>query len=182
VRSAEGDLGPAVGKAANMAFEYQSESTKEDVMRFETFEEIMEYAINKEIEAAAFYEEASKKEKYSGAKEVFEEFAGEEKKHRKMLENFSRENLEHYKVKKIPDLKRSDYLVDLTYEPGMPYSDILRLAMKREEKAFKFYTDFSERTETREHKKLFQILAQEEAKHKLKLETLLDDFMARMGD
>ncbi|MCP4669616.1 MAG: rubrerythrin, partial [Deltaproteobacteria bacterium] len=53
---------------------------------------------------------------------------------------------------------------------------------KREEKAFKFYTDFSEGTETEAHKKLFQVLAQEEAKHKLKLETLLDDYMAEMGD
>jgi rubrerythrin len=151
-------------------------------MSFETFVEIMDYAIDKEEEAAAFYEEASGQEKYSGAKEVFESFAREEKKHQAMLENFTKVNIEHYKIKKIPDLKRSDYLVDIEYKPGMPYSDILRLAMKREEKALKFYTAFGEKTGTDEHKKLFQILAQEEAKHKLKLETLLDDYLAEMGD
>lgn len=151
-------------------------------MSFGTFEEIMDYAIDKEKEAAAFYEEASKQEKYSGAKEIFEAFAKEEEKHQTMLENFTKENIEHYKIEKIPDLKRSDYLVDMQYEPGMSYSDILRLAMKREEKAVKFYTAFSEKTGADEHKKLFQILAQEEAKHKLKLETLLDDYMAKMGD
>ena len=50
-------------------------------MRFETFEEIMDFAIEKEKEAAAFYEEASKMEKFSGAKETLESFAKEERKH-----------------------------------------------------------------------------------------------------
>ena len=151
-------------------------------MKFESFEEIMEYAVAKEIEAAEFYEDLSRKEKYSGAKTTFEEFAKEERKHQAMLENFTRENIEHYRIEKIPDLKRSDYLVEISYEEGMPYADILRLAMKREEKSLKFYNDFSEKAEVEEHKKLFQILAQEEAKHKLKLETMLDDYMAEMGD
>ena len=151
-------------------------------MNFESFEEIMDYAIDKEKEAAAFYEEASKKEKYSGAKETFESFAKEERKHQDMLEGFSKENIEHYKIEKIPDLKRNDYLVDMEYESGMPYSDILRLAMKREEKALKFYTDFSEKTGIQAHKKLFQVLAQEESKHKLRLETLFDDYRAELGD
>ena len=70
----------------------------------------------------------------------------------------------------------------MEYKPNMPYDDILRLAAKREEKAFKFYTDFAERAEQESHKKLFKILAQEESKHKLKMETLLDDYLARMGD
>jgi len=151
-------------------------------MRFETFEEIMDFAIEKEKEAAAFYEDASKMEKFSGAKETLESFAREERKHQNMLENFSKENVELYTIEKIPDLKRSDYLVDLKYEPGMAYPDLLRLAMKREEKAVKFYTNFSEGADTEDHKKLFQVLAQEESKHKLKLETLLDDYLAKSGD
>ncbi|MFC1534970.1 ferritin family protein [Thermodesulfobacteriota bacterium] len=151
-------------------------------MSFDSFGEIMEYAVEKEIEAAEFYEDVSRQEIYSGAKNVFEDFAKEERKHQKMLENFTKENIEHYKIEKIPDLKRSDYLVEIEYEQGMPYSDILRLAMKREENALKFYADFSKKAEVEEHKKLFQILSQEEAKHKLKLETILDDYLAEMGD
>lgn len=142
----------------------------------------MEYAVNKEKEAAAFYEDASKQEQYSGAKETFESFAKEERKHQDMLENFTKENIEHYKIGKIPDLKRSDYLVDIDYEPGMAYKDILIVAMKREEKAMDFYNDFGEKTEDEEHRKLFQMLAQEESKHKLRLETMYDDYMAELGD
>jgi len=126
-------------------------------MRFETFEEIMDYAIGKEKEAVAFYEELSRQEKFSGAKEVFEGFAKEERKHQTMLENFSKENVGEYKPEKIPDLKRSDYLTDIEYESGMSYADILRLASRREEKALRFYEDFALKTHIEEHKKLFQI-------------------------
>ena len=151
-------------------------------MIFNSFEDIMEYAVNKEKEAAEFYERLSREESFSGAKKTFEEFAEEERKHQSMLENFTKENIELYKIEKIPDLKRSDYLVDIEYEHGMSYADILRLAMKREEKSLNFYTDFSKKTEVEDHRKLFQILAQEEAKHKLKLESILDDYLAEMGD
>ena len=110
-------------------------------MKFESFEEIVNYAIEKENEAAAFYADAAKKELFSGVKEALEEMAEEEKKHAAMLENIgeNQEVLENYKFKWIPDMKRSDYMVDLVYEPGMHYSDLLRLAMKREEKALAMY-------------------------------------------
>jgi rubrerythrin len=151
-------------------------------MKFDSFEAIMTYAIEKEIEAANFYEEISKKEKFSGAKETFKSFAAEERRHEQLIRGFTRDNVEHYKVEKVPDLKRSDYLVDLEYTPGMSYADVLRLAMKREEKAHSFYSDFAAGAGDPSHKKLFEVLAQEEAKHKLKLETFLDDYLAEMGD
>jgi rubrerythrin len=151
-------------------------------MNFESFEEIMDFAVSKEREAAAFYKEASEQEKYSGAKKTFQSFADEERKHIDLLENFSEENIETYKIETIPNLKRSDYNVEMEYEPGMSYSDILKLAAQREEKAVQFYTDFAEQAKKDGHKKLFQILTQEELKHKLQLETLLDDYMAEMGD
>jgi rubrerythrin len=64
----------------------------------------------------------------------------------------------------------------------MAYNEILMLAMKREEKALQLYNDFLEQAETEDGKKLFKILCQEEAKHKLALETMYDDYMAQMGD
>ena len=147
-------------------------------MNFETFEEIMEYAINKEKEAEKFYNEAAEKAAFSGAKELFKSFALEERGHQKLLENFSKDNFEHYREKKIPDLKLSDYTVELEYKPEMLYDDILRLAAKREEKAFKFYSDFAERADQESHKKIFKVLAQEESKHKLGLESMYDDYLA----
>jgi rubrerythrin len=152
-------------------------------MNFKTIEEIFEYAINKEKEAEKFYQEASERESFSGTRELFREFALEERGHVKMLENISKkkETLDSFRTKNIPDLKRSDYTVDMVYTPAMPYDDILRLAAKREEKALRFYNDLAGVTDRESHKKVFMLLAQEESKHKLRLETLLDDYLASMG-
>ena len=153
-------------------------------MKFESFEEIITYAIEKENEAAAFYADAAKKEPFSGVKEALEEMANEERKHASMLENIGKTQkvMADYEFKWIPDMKRSDYLVELVYEPGMHYSDLLKLAMKREEKALAMYNDLQKKTDNEEHIKLFKVLCQEEAKHKLFLEKLFDDYMAEQGD
>jgi rubrerythrin len=157
---------------------------QEDIMSFESFEEIIDFAIEKEKEAAAFYTDAAKQTSFAGVKESLEEMAQEEKKHQSMLENLesNKEVLKEYKFKWIPDMKRSDYMVDLKYQDGMSYTDILRLAMKREEQALKMYNELQKKTDNSEHIKLLKVLCQEEAKHKLFLETLYDDFMAEQGD
>lgn len=153
-------------------------------MQFKSFEEIITFAIEKEKEAAAFYKEAAGQESYSGAKKTFLEFAQEERKHQAMFEGFLRGDtkLPDYELKWIPDMKRSDYMVDITYQKGMPYADILRLAMKREEASLRLYNELARQTDKKDLIKVFQMLSQEEAKHKLTLETLYDDYMAEMGD
>lgn len=151
-------------------------------MPFKNFEEILNYAIDKEKEAVAFYAKLAKQEKFSMTKEIFESFSKEEQGHVNMLEKFSMEKIERSEIAKVPDLKRSDYHVDIKYNEGMTYPDVLILAAKREEKAYKLYKDYSEKTDNEKHKKIFQILTREELKHKLKLETILDDYMAKMGD
>ena len=155
-------------------------------MKFENLEAIVDFAIEKEIEAAEFYSDLSQKEHFSGSSKMFEEFAAEERKHQKLLEDFKAQGLtasmDDYKLKWITDIKRSDYVVELEYQPGMAYNDILMLAMKREEKALKLYNDFLNQADTEDGKKIFKILCQEEAKHKLALETMYDDYMAQMGD
>ncbi len=87
-----------------------------------------------------------------------------------------------YKFKWITDIKRSNYAVELEYRHGMGYNEILMLAMKREEKALSLYNQFQEQADTEAGKDLFKVLCQEEAKHKLALETMYDDYMAGMGD
>jgi len=156
-------------------------------MHFENIAAIIDFAIEKEREAAEFYDSLSKKEEdFSGSKKMFAEFAIEEQKHVDILQEFKAKgiakSLEEYKFKWITDIKRSDYLVDLDYEEDMPYNEILLLAMKREEKALKLYNQFLEQADSDEAKMLFKVLCQEEAKHKLALETIYDDYMAAMGD
>ncbi|MBI9091465.1 MAG: ferritin family protein [Desulfobacterium sp.] len=149
-------------------------------MSFKSMDEILAYAIEKEEEAVAFYADLSEKAGFASIKETLKNFSNEEKKHVTMLTELSQDSskLETYEVKNIPDLKISDYMVEIEYSEGMLLPDILRVAMKREEQAVKLYRDLSEKSPTPELKKIFQILVQEESKHKLALESMYDDFLA----
>jgi rubrerythrin len=155
-------------------------------MKFDNLGEILDFAIEKEKEAAEFYNDLSTKEAFSGSKGMFADFAKEETKHQNMLAEFKAKGLtqsmKDYKLKWIKDIKRSDYVVELEYRKGMAFNEILMLAMKREEKALKLYNDFLKDADSPESQKLFKMLCQEEAKHKLALETMYDDYMAKMGD
>lgn len=153
-------------------------------MNFKSMDDIIDYALEKEKEAVAFYAELSQSETFSGAKEALAGFSREEEKHVKLLENFKADKtkIQSYTFKWVPDMKRSDYMVDITYEKGMPFNDTLRLAMKREENALKLYNELQEKSDDPDMVKLFKILSQEEAKHKNILETMYDDYMAEQGD
>ncbi len=155
-------------------------------MQFENLKAIIEFAIEKEKEAVMFYEMVSEEESMAGAREMMKEFAQEEKKHQSLLENIGEKDIEaslaDYKFRWITDLKRSDYMVDMAYQKGMAYNEILLVAMKREEKALKLYNTLLDNLDAQDKKAIFKMLCQEEAKHKLALETLYDEYMAKMGD
>ena len=69
-------------------------------------------------------------------------------------------------------------VITTEYEKGMPMPEVLKLAMKREEKSVKLYQILGDKTDNADAKKLFQILVQEESKHKLGLESMYDDYLA----
>ena len=153
-------------------------------MSFKTFEDIISYAAEKEKEAVAFYEKIAQKAPSAREREILEGFAKEEQKHQALFENFggNKDKLKEYKFEWIPDIKRSNYIVDMEYEEGMDYVDLLRLAMKREEKSLALYNELAGKTDRDELSNTFKMLCQEEAGHKLKLETIYDDYMAKQGD
>ena len=151
-------------------------------MEFKEFQDIIDFAVEKEKEAVSFYEEAAEVQTMAGPRKMFKEFAAEEQKHVRMLENIGQEDVSDYNFEWIPDMKRSNFLVDIPYEKNMSYKDMLHLAIKREEKALALYNDLLRQAEKPEFKNVFKMLCQEEANHKLKLETLFDDYMAEMGD
>ena len=76
---------------------------------------------------------------------------------------------------RIADLKISDNLLDAVPSPDMDYQQALIVAMKAEKVAYKLYMDLSEASEDESMKDLFYLLAQEEAKHKLRFEIEYDE-------
>ena len=114
-------------------------------MSFKSLEEIFDFAIKKEQDAVKFYEDTAEEESMSGAKQMLKEMADEEREHERMLKELKDKGvvsgIDRYKFKWIPDIKRSDFMVDVKYEKGMAYNEILLVAMKNEEKALKLYND-----------------------------------------
>ncbi|MFO7749817.1 MAG: ferritin family protein [Desulfobacteraceae bacterium] len=149
-------------------------------MTFKSLDEILDFAIGKEKEAVAFYTNLAEQATRTSLKETFKNFSKEEEKHVALFSDLAgdKEKIDSYEFKKITDLKISDYMVETEYKEGMPMPEILRVAMKREEKAAKLYSDLAEKTDNADAKKLFNILVQEESKHKLALESMYDDYLA----
>jgi rubrerythrin len=139
------------------------------------FQEIVRFAIEKEVGAFNFYTKASQVAKYSGAKELFIDLAREERGHQKMLEDFDIGKIPQLKVEAVPDLKISDYLIDVEFRSDLSYAEILRVAMKMEERSLKLYNDLRDSNKEEDLRKLFSFLAQQEAKHKYRLEKIYDD-------
>jgi rubrerythrin len=139
------------------------------------FQEIIQFAIEKEIEASDFYTRASQVVKYSGTKDLFLDFAKQEQGHKKLLEDLDLKKVAEAKIGKIPNLKISDYLVDTEFKADISYADILRIAMKREEHSIKLYSDLKPLNGDEVLTKLFNFLIQEETKHKYSLEKIYDN-------
>jgi len=144
-------------------------------MEFHAFEEVIQFALEREKEAVSFYRDCSEISKRSGMKQAFLEMADEEKKHVRLLENFKPGDIQKVVIKNIPNLKVSDYMVDIPFSEKMGYQDLLILAMKKEESAYNLYTSLAATRDDPDLQKLFQMLAQEELKHKNRLEKEYDD-------
>ena len=144
-------------------------------MGFATLQDILEFAMDKENASYRLYHEAAALAESIASRKMFEEMAEEEAGHQRLIAGLDRETVAKYAFPHVPNLKIGDYLHDVAYRPGMTFQEILIFAMKEEEKAVQLYTQAEALTGDPELKKLLQMLANEEKRHKFKLEALYDD-------
>jgi len=143
----------------------------------QAIDEILAFAIRNEEESNAFYTGLAARMENRRMRDVFEQFAAEELGHKKKLEEVRNGKTFAPAPEKIMDLKIAEYIVIDDQSDDMDYQHALMLAMKREKKAFKLYTDLSEATTDDNISTLFKFLAQEEAKHKLRFEIEYDEYV-----
>lgn len=134
--------------------------------------EVIKFAIENEIEAYNFYEEAASKISDKNLKETFEELAQEEQKHKQFLEEFLEEGLEKMHFKEIEDYKISESVDEVHLSTEMKFVDAIALAMKKEEEAMSMYQKLSEISTDESQKNLFDGLADMEKMHKVRLENI----------
>jgi rubrerythrin len=140
-----------------------------------TVDEILDFAIEREQEAADFYSGLATRARTRAMKGTFEQFAGEERGHKAKLQSVKAGKKLLSSQKKIRDLKIGDYLVDEEPTEDIDYQDALILAMKKEKAAFRLYSDLAAKVDDAEIKGMLLGLAQEEAKHKLRFELEYDE-------
>ncbi|UCH92609.1 MAG: ferritin family protein [Candidatus Aminicenantes bacterium] len=144
-------------------------------LEFKNVEEVMDYAVKSEENAHSFYMSWSKKLKDRSLVKVFEDLAAEELKHKEFLLGVKKGGVLKPSEEEITDLKISDYVMDVKASTDLDYQEALTLAMQREKEAFKLYTGLAAMAKDEDMKNTFKVLAQEEAKHKLRLEVMYDE-------
>lgn len=146
---------------------------------FKSVQDILEFAMEQEQKAVDFYKHLASIARSDDMKAIFEQFAKEEIQHKARLNQILTDGIMTLQPQVIQDLKVADYLVSEEPSPDITYEQALVLAMKKEKAAFKLYTNLAEKVDNPELKQIFQLLAIEESKHKLRFELEYDQYVLR---
>ena len=147
--------------------------------QFNIIDDILDFAIEGEIEAHKFYTDLAAKMPDKTMKQVFLDFAAEELGHKKLLEDAKTGKKVLLKKEQVADLKIAEFTVAVKPTPNMNFKDALILAMQKEKKAFQLYTRLAGLMVNKTAAELFAALAQQEAKHKLRFELEYDDVVLK---
>ena len=134
--------------------------------------ELWDTAIYKEIASQSLYLEAQRDTDDPAAKAMLAELAAEELKHADTLRKMKEAGWgpADWKRLNLTDLKLSDYLSGPDTLEGAGLQEVLIFAMKREQQSVAFYSQMMGTLRQESAKMLCARLAQEELKHKMKLE------------
>jgi rubrerythrin len=140
-----------------------------------SIEEILELAIDREVEAYRLYMDLASRTATPMTRKMFEDLAQEELEHKGKLEL---EVLKTGKVLRTAKLNLSDYMTSDEPKIDMDYKDILVGAIQKEKISFRLYVDLAAAVEDGESHEVLLSLAEEEAKHKLRFEIEYDNLTA----
>jgi rubrerythrin len=108
-------------------------------------------------------------------KKSFEELAQMEDGHKKRLEGFDPKKIEKMELNETKGLGMAEMMEEVPFSSDMSYADLLKMAIKNEEKSEQLYTSMAKSVTHSQLKKVLMILAQEETSHKKRLEKIYDD-------
>lgn len=138
-------------------------------------QEILDLAIQKEVEAYDLYTGASEKTDNPGAKKLLDELAEQEAYHRSLLEGLPPEQADEFEPPKEKDRHISEHLESRPLGPDSSLQDVLIHAMEREEAARKFYAAIAENAESADLRSLLEKLSTMEDAHKARLEDFYEE-------
>jgi len=143
---------------------------------FDSVAEILEFAIDREVQANEFYKILADLAANPAMGELILEFAKEELEHKAKLElelmkigKAVREEEKRQQAKELAKSKIFDYVADDQPRLDLQYEDLLLWGMKKEKTSFRLYVDLAAIVRDEELRETLLSLAEEEAKHKVEL-------------
>jgi rubrerythrin len=138
--------------------------------RFGSIDDIISYAIQREIDAAAGYAWIAAAAEAPALRELAEDLRRQEESHRRLLEGLTPEALRQLGTPAVPDLQIVDALADEKLSGDMSIQDMLIFSAKKEAQAVALYESLAKLAGRSGHERVFLFLAGQEREHKLKLE------------
>ena len=139
-----------------------------------TLKEILEKAIEKEIQSRLLYASLSQKVNDAAAKNSCQELARDEQGHQILLERYLRGELKDGVLGsgQAIDYRIAELLDQPEISDDMNLKDVFLLAANREKLSHEFYLSLAQIHPDGEVKRLFEELATQELKHKQRVEFL----------
>jgi rubrerythrin len=140
-----------------------------EMRKFGSVDEVLDFAIARENEAHLFYVRLADMVKKPELVKALRVFATEEVEHRTKLEAVKAGEVA-IEEEEVGNLNIADSVPDVEPHPNMDYTELLVVAMKKEDLSYKLYTNLAAISLKKELRDIFLKLAQEEAEHRLRFE------------
>ena len=140
---------------------------------FETYDDVLGFAIHSEEQASIFYELLSKRATKHSVRKVFSDMATQELQHKETLQEILLRNRTRIFSGEVDCLNSNDGIkaIDPFTVPKIEYKDALVIAMKNEEASVKLYKSLAKAAKTKKIQEAFLALAEEEARHRVHCES-----------
>ena len=141
--------------------------------KFGSVAEAIDFTISREGVAADFYMKWAALVQKPEMVKVLKDLAVEEKQHKIRLEAARAGEIE-IGQEEVGDLGIADIVEDVEPTPDMSYTELLVVALKKENRSYRLYMDIALTVQKQELRDIFLKLAQEEAEHRLRFEIEYD--------
>jgi len=141
----------------------------------DSYEEILTFAIDREIDTNQFYLALASRVDDKEMCEIFEDLAQEELDHKSKLELELMKMGRTVEITQPPEAPLRTYIISNDQSLlDMDYKSLFRLAMEKEEASFRMYVDLVPHALDTESREMLLGLAQEEVRHKLRFQIEYD--------
>lgn len=139
-----------------------------------TIADVIDRAIQREEEAYVFYMDIHSKVQDAGVRDTVEFIAGEEKKHKAFLIGYREGNYgsDALRMADVVEYKIAEYLEEPQISKDSSSEDVYLVAAHREGRSYQFYSELANMHTDSELKTMLSKMANEELKHKEKMEYL----------